>query len=490
MFTVFNHLLRGIALLTGVIFLGQSTLAVAHVVISPNDIYVAGTSTPITTVANVDTARMVQDRQVFADTHGLTQIDDGDLGTMGGQAGSLLISDTIAPNALTGNTGAGSPTDFTFFRVGLDGVLDFNANMSKLQLGCGGVNSLLTGTPGCDIDIDYLSFMGINATGDAPGVAGSSFSMKRPFVEFAIKNANNPATREVAGFQLGGQSINGALGIGRQYANGQTNLEHGGVCNTATTTGAGVSTCNSGINAVSGNLGLELSAAITAHANVAIYDTTIKACFGRITSPAGGMYGCTSNPSASATDGTAPFFVQASGTRISQLWVAAAKLHIQNINLGCFFLDVVCLGIQGGLNTLVSNGYGQLKIDMRQVHYLVTPNTPNFFLSFQRQPVAWPNYSKTTPPTNVANDICNPASNGSPPASCLSAYAPVANTGWWLNAPGAKILNIEPPQPIELGSVSIGTLLSVFAPEGTLLIDNPKIGLARPSNCYGSSTFC
>lgn len=461
------------------------------------EFYKAGTSAPLEALAGIDTVSMARTSTQFASARGMTELDDITLSHEGGQAGSLLISETIGPNALAGNGGAGSPTDFTFYRVGLDGVMDFNANISKLQLGCGGVNGLLTGTPNCDIDIDYLSFMGINAAGDAPGVAGSSFSMKRPFVSFAVKNAANPATREIVGFQLGGQSINGALGIGRSYANGQTNLEHGGVCNTATTTGAGVSTCNSGINSISGSLSLELSAAIMANATVATFNTDIKACFGRLTN--GDMYGCgtvsatstgTGTRQNNATDGTAPFFVDAGGTRLSMLHIAAAKLHIENMDLNCnIFNFLICSPVEIAANAIVDDGYGQLKIDMRQVHYLLTPQTENFFLSFQRQPVSWPSYSKAKPPTNVAFDACNSVYT-SRPARCDSAYAPMANTGWWLNAPGAKILNIKPPQPILLGNISVATLLSTFSPEGTLLIDNPKINLTRPGNCYGTTVFC
>lgn len=63
-------------------------------------------------------------------------------------------------------------------------------------------------------------------------------------------------------------------------------------------------------------------------------------------------------------------------------------------------------------------------------------------------------------------------------------------TGWWLNAPGAKILNINPPDRINVGYVDLGTAVSLLGPEGRLLIDNPKIDLPRVSNCYGSAVFC
>ncbi|MEE4249659.1 MAG: hypothetical protein V2I38_03650, partial [Alcanivoracaceae bacterium] len=163
---------------------------------------------------------------------------------------------------------------------------------------------------------------------------------------------------------------------------------------------------------------------------------------------------------------------------------------IDSINLNCAWWNfAVCLPAQGLANVIVNEGYGQLRIDTRLVHYLLTPNTENFFLSLQREPVSWPNYSKAPPPSNVAFDSCNPA-YGQTTARCSSAYAPAANTGWWLNAPGAKILNINPPQRLDVGNVDVGTAISLLGPEGRLIIDNPKVDLRRVDNCHGAAIFC
>ncbi len=418
----------------------------------------------------------------FASRSGITEMDDASLGETLGQAGSLIITDRITPNSLTGSGNANTYANFTFHRMGLDGKLDFNANMSKLQLGCGGVNDLLTG-PGCDIDIDYVSFMGINAAGDAPDPTGAAsvFKMTRPFIEIAVKNENDPARREVVGFRIGAQNINGALGMGREYTTSTTNLERGGTCNPSATVGAGVAACHSGINRISGFLSIEMSAAIRARANLmGFIDTDLDTCFGRM------------NPAQfSCGPGTTPFFVDAGGTRLDTLHVAAAKLLISNIDIGCSWWNfLVCEPVQLFANTLVNEGYGQLKIGLPAVHYLLTPNTQNFFLSFQRERVSWPNYSKTTPPSNIAYDACNPT-YGQLSSRCSSAYAPAANTGWWLNAPGAKLLNINSPDRLQLpGTLSADTLLSLLGPEGQLIIDNPKVSLPRPDNCYGSAKFC
>jgi len=425
-------------------------------------------------------------------------LDDSELRQFVAQDGSLFLSDHIGPNELAGAPSDGS-ANFDFYRMGLDVKMGLNMNMAKFQLGCGGVNDLLTTSPACDIDIDYLSFMGVNDDGDFPSLAGadSTFELIRPYVELAIKNDDSPTLREVVGLKVGGQRINGALSIGRDYtgvgkpSEGFTgpgpegpgmlfNQETGATCNPGATTGSGVVGCHSGINSVSGFLSLELSAAMRARATLAGFiGADLDTCFGRM-NPA--QYGCNAN--------TTPFLVEAGGTRMSQLHVAAARLNVNDIDLGCnIFNFLVCSPAQLIANTIVDEGYGQLVVDLKQVHYLLMPDTENFFISAQRERVSWPNYSKALPPSNIPYDICNPA-YGQTTSRCGSAYSSTANTGWWLNAPGAKILNINPPDRLNVGNLSVGDVISLLGPEGRLLISTPKVDLPRVGNCYGSAVFC
>lgn len=365
----------------------------------------------------------------------LEPMADAALSDVIAQDGSLFLSDHISPNSLANAPGDGS-ANFDFYRMGLDVKLDLNANMAKFQLGCGGVNDLLSSSAACDIDIDYLSFMGVNNEGDFPSLDGpeSAFELIRPYVELAIKNDGASTLREVVGLKVGGQRINGALSIGRDYTGSSKasegfvgpglesnliNQEHGGTCNPSATTGQGVVNCHSGINSVSGFLSLELSAAIRARANLlGFVNADLNTCFGRM-SPS--QYGCNA--------GSTPFFVDAGGTRLQTLHVAAAKLTVDNIDLNCnIFNALVCYPAQGVANLIINEGYGQLRIDMRQVHYLLTPDTENFFLSVQREKVSWPNYSKAPPPSNIPYDACNP-SYGQIPGNgrCSSGYSPTAN---------------------------------------------------------------
>jgi hypothetical protein len=425
----------------------------------------------------------------------LKALDDEALGDVVGQAGSLFLSDHIGPNELAGAPADGT-ANFDFYRMGMDVKLSMNLNISKFQLGCGGVNDLLTTTPACDLDIDYLSFMGINAAGDRPSYNAATadvngkfgpesvFELIRPYVELAIKNDNSVTQREVVGIKLGGQKINGAIRMGRDYTGldsglgaepSMTNLENGGTCNPSATTGQGVVNCHSGLNSISGYLaGIELSAGFRARATLCTaflacvwpfyigVPVNMDGCIGRIN-----FNPCTVNDT--------PFFIDAGGTRLDTLYVAAAKLKLEPDILLGFDLE----------------GYGSLALNTRQIHYLLTPNSSGFSLSLQREPVSWPHYEKTPPPNNLPFDACNPA-YGQVTSRCSSAYATRANTGWWLAASNAKMLNLQPGDRIVLpGSYNSIELLSAFSADNSPIhIDNPKLDFIAGRNCYGSAIFC
>lgn len=151
----------------------------------------------------------------------MQSMDDGELGEITGQA--LLNLSYLAPGEArdkagttitdTNNSGLG------FYTMGLEGRLEINANIRKLQLGCGGVN----GPGDCDIDIDYLSLSGCGASSctsvsnpASTDRVSSDAVLTNPFIQFAIKNPNNPATREIVGYRLGAQNANGLMTFGQE----------------------------------------------------------------------------------------------------------------------------------------------------------------------------------------------------------------------------------------------------------------------------------
>ena len=282
----------------------------------------------------------------------LTELNDSELGIVSGQA--LFVADSIVGSGL----GAG----YNYTRVGLDVALGLNANINKLQLGCGGYNQSIVS--GCDIDLDYVSLMG--RSGNTAGAVGSDFVLTRPYIEIATKGSGS--TKEVVGIKIGAQSADGFFGIGRRYAINEVNLENGGTC----TTGAPLN-CHSGINRISGYLNAEFSGQIP----VAITPLgTQTACFGRTTI----------NASCPMTN--APVYAATSGTRLNNLVRPGIPL-----TLSAGFLSAIG----------ISQAYATIDENLRFVHGFALANTSDFFLSFQRERLYYPTYDKTGYSAAAAN---------------------------------------------------------------------------------------
>lgn len=130
----------------------------------------------------------------------LNLLDDKSLARVTGQA--LFSLTNIAANQ-NGNPN----TDVGFYRLGMEAQVELNANIKRLQLGCGGFKGV-----GCDIDIEDISLAGVLPVNGS--YAGSDAVITNPFIEFAIKSPNNASTREIVGFRLGALGILGKLGLG------------------------------------------------------------------------------------------------------------------------------------------------------------------------------------------------------------------------------------------------------------------------------------
>ena len=139
----------------------------------------------------------------------LVPMSDSELSATRGQA--LMSMSYIAPtDSANLEKLRDNNSNVGFYKLGLDADLELNANIKRLQLGCGGAN----GAGACDIDIDNLSLSGLSDTND--GRASSSAKLTNPFIEFAIKNPNSASTREVAGVRLSAESIQGLLTFGSE----------------------------------------------------------------------------------------------------------------------------------------------------------------------------------------------------------------------------------------------------------------------------------
>lgn len=359
----------------------------------------------------------------------LQEVSDIDLGRQTGQG--LLDFTTIVPGS---NGAASAPSvdnGLTFYRMGLNAQLDMNSNINHLQLGCGGVNNALNPNV-CDVDIDYLSFLGNNGAGGA-GSAGSDFTLYRPYITLAVANAGK-ANQSVAGIQIGSQSANGYLSMGRVYQNGDTNLEHSGACNSSSNPND--LNCHSGLNSFSGYTNLTLNGSVG----------------GAITGwPCGPNWwdflgNCSYHSSINKT-------VQVAGTRMTN-----TVINLNNLPTTATAGLTISLSVNAKLTE-----------NMRYIHGFNLQGVPDFFLSFQRQQVAWPNYDYS--------------SSTSDPSG--SAYAYAANTGWWMNLPSNISINgITGTQDISLGQ-AIGGILGI-----TVQMSNVAMGQQPAKNCFGSATFC
>ncbi len=419
---------------------------------------------------------MMSCQSASAIANGMQPLEDSDLRKVVGQG--LIVSDYIQGDALANPNEYSTP--FDFYRIGLDGELALNLNISKLQLGCGGINDHLSGHAGCDIDIDYGSFMGRNGT--ALGEPGSAFELLRPYIEFAVKNDDSPTLREIAGIKIGAQSADGAISAGRRYfTNGAINQENTALattCNTGASTGNGVLGCHSGINSVSGFLGAELSISMRVQARICGGALVFGGCLG-IPVPLD-AWGCTGRTQFTGdpcgTGLSDALFVDIAGTRMQTLGLRSAKLKLDGN------------GFSSLITTLLDSAYAQLNTDLRSVHKLTFEDTPDFFISFQREPIAYPRYSKLPPISELAGNEFDSCNTSYATARCNSAYAVPANTGWWLNAPSVKLLDVL-NESANLGLLSIGDALDLLAAPG-YLIEHPEFELSPAKNCYGSSNFC
>lgn len=166
----------------------------------------------------------------IAQTTTLQVLDDSALSDITGQALMSLtyIAPTDSTNKMVGQ-GVG------FYKLGMEADLELNANINKLQLGCGGIN----GANGCDIDIDNLSLSGLSSD-TRDGRASSSAKLTNPFLEFAIKNPDLASTREIVGLRLSAEKVLGMLTAGTENSTSPSGINSlSGYMKINSTTGTG-----------------------------------------------------------------------------------------------------------------------------------------------------------------------------------------------------------------------------------------------------------
>ena len=135
-----------------------------------------------------------------AKSNAMQPLTDNEMQQSSGQA--LLSLSYISPTE-----GNNPNQNVGFYRMMMEANIELNANIKRLQLGCGGSKG-----SGCDIDIEDLSLTGVNPVNGQ--YANTDALINNPFIEFAIKSPDSASTRELVGIRLGALNILGKLGLG------------------------------------------------------------------------------------------------------------------------------------------------------------------------------------------------------------------------------------------------------------------------------------
>ena len=366
-------------------------------------------------------------------------LDDNTLSDVTGQ--SFLIS------AKTVDTGQ----NITFYKEGLDATLDINANIGSLQLGCGGIN----GAGKCDIDIDNFSLSGIPSSSSCSSAnrADCDAVLTHPFVQFAIKNDNNLATRQLVGFQLSAEQISALITAGTNGAtpNGINSLS-GYLTTTPITGTATTKTTNIGgktdptqtvlkfplyanvLACTSGCGSLATYATSVPSTSTGIDIASMPVIFNGDSSVNGGgalINGTRQTYTSVSASADIPTVDLVNGSLNVNLSKTISVLLVINLSSGTVLMQSPSsvTGLKAKINFDEALGY---------IHSLTVDNTP-FYISFENGSVKWP------------------GSVGSAGCTAKTYGCDIAQQGWWMSfgAP-ANLGPLSPTQQVDI-SPSFGT---------------------------------
>lgn len=368
---------------------------------------------------------------------------------------------------------------FTFYRAGLDAVLEINTNIEKLQLGCGGING-----SGCDIDANNFALGCLaDASGNCTSVTANQTQMKdliitRPYFQFAIRNDDSRTNREVVGIRLGGENVNGPMSIGdfrsfsgylsatanfTMQAQGSNSSDDIAVtCGTnvgpAGCPGAGGSPGYNdfGLQGPIRSLGLDNGCACLVLC--AKYEQlTVK--FGQVER--------LNRPVLLAGNRQTQAFVSGANLSSAVEELADSLEVVRSSGLPADLINLIMPAIQGqvenNIKQQLADGFGipvnqletyQIPYNISNLHS-VDINTPLFGLSFQKENVQYPGYAAAAP------------------------------RGWSMYLPNAFTLNVSEPT-----TVFVNNIVSGAAAAGNIVtLPIPGNG-AVYDNCWGNAKFC
>ncbi|MGC3819207.1 MULTISPECIES: hypothetical protein [unclassified Acinetobacter] len=411
-------------------------------------------------------------------SHAMVAMDDDSLSGVSGQA-LLSMEYNAGYNVIDAKGQNVDQTNLGFYKLGLEAEMEINANIKKLQLGCGGVN----GIGKCDIDIDNISLSGLQGTNyTSDDRAASSALITNPFVEFAIKNPKSASTREVLGFRLSAEKIAGLMTIGTENS----------------------STPN-GINSFSGYMKTKASSGVaTTDPRVMNYAATGQYIEGAVIGTLIGipleLHYKSNDYSFNLTSTTAPFTIPStivSGTRLTEA-VLKGTGTVNKIDFaGPLAAQISALGLNLTLDKDITGSLTGLQTDITVnqnlglIHSLYLNNASS--LSLQTQQILWPGASV------AANRGWWLAIEDEVDLGSISPTTNVKITDEVLKQTIAGINHDLTSKPRPCGDLLIGCVATAALDVGE--IKNPAVinfplqnltlqGQNFKSNCFGGLKFC
>lgn len=380
----------------------------------------------------------------------LQSLSDQELSDVSGQA--LLTLQYLQGTTQTDQKGdTYNQSNIGFYKLGLEAVMELNANINKLALGCGGVNNSVRASS-CDIDIDNISLSGLpaNANYTSDERAATSAKITNPFLQFAIKNPSSAATREVVGFRVSAEKISGLMTLGTENSatpNGINSFS--GYMKTKTASGTAVTQARTMTYA---DTGLTINGVVEGRLFGSSPGTT---CVDGFLDPCQSISYTSNNYNLSLSSTSAPFTINStivSGTRLKDV-VLKGSGTVGQIDfsgqltakvLGLLNLDKQVTGNITGLKTDIT-----VNQNLGLIHALYLNNPAS--LSLQSQKILWP------------------------------GAAVAANQGWWLSM----------EDEVELGSLSPTTQVAITDAVLKQTIAGINKDLTdHPRNCGNLLTGC
>ncbi|EEY97565.1 MULTISPECIES: hypothetical protein [Acinetobacter] len=416
----------------------------------------------------------------LSQSYAMTALNDEELSEVEGQS-LMNLEFQQGTNTTDAQGKTYNQSNIGFYKLALSAELELNANIKKLQLGCGGDNNSIRANS-CDIDIDHISLSGLpddaNYTSDQR--AATSALITNPFIQFAIKNPTSAATREVLGFRVSAEKIKGLMTLGTENTSTPNGINtFSGYMKTKTASGTAVTEARTMTYA---DTGLQIKGKVTG--TILFIPTTLDYT--------------SDNYNLTLSSTTAPFTINStivSGTRMKDVTLKGSGT-VGQINFSGPLTATVLGGVP--LNKQVTGNITGLKTDITVnqslglIHALYLNNPAS--LSLQSQDILW------TGAAVGANKGWWLAMEDEVELGSLSPTTKVAITNEVLKQTIAGINKdlTEHPRPCGdlLFQCALGSDLAVGnVPMNSTTLDFPLTNLSLQgqnfrSNCYGGLKFC